>query len=250
VEPRLTGAAWRPCPEGKCAAANVAANCDEIVEHRQALRMLTTQPRCIDTAIAALERFGAASDVAAAYYVRGRQEDRPDDLLRAFDAVEQPTSWAAWFNRALAAESLGLTAEAIDSWSKAADDSQWAAEALEHRARLLREVDAATKWTRIRAQLPHADLATTARLIAPFHASAERYVEEELLPQSRLDEARRIGTALVQLSGDRFLMDVVNVPAPDAYKAFAEARRVERSFSNAAAEYEARFACSTAPAAH
>ncbi len=177
-----------------------------------------------------------ASDVAAAYYVRARREDRPDDLLRAFDAVEQPTSSAGWFNRALAAEALGLTAEAIGSWNKARDDSPWTAEAGQHRHRLLSEVDAATQWTRARTRLPHADLQTTMRLIAPFHASAERYVEEELLPQSRLDEARRIAAAFYQLSGDRFLLDVVNVPA--SYEAFAKARRAERAFSNAATDYE------------
>lgn len=89
--------------------------------------MLKAQPLCTDAAIAAIEQLAvldpaARNDLAAAYALRASREDRPSDLLNALDTAQQaaaaaPHSAAAWFNRAVIEESLGLTAEAIESWN-------------------------------------------------------------------------------------------------------------------------------------
>jgi CHAT domain-containing protein len=293
IEPRLTGASrWQPCrrtlrpghvvEEAQCGPAPERPaspeECDEIVtSHAAALRILVSQPRCIDSAIAALERFArtdasAGSDVAAAYYLRAQREDQPSDLLRALDAAESavaaaPRLSAARFNLALVQESLGLPAEAIASWDafRQADHSPWAGEALDHRNRLAREyaLDGETQWALNRARLPAAllagDRATVDRLIAPFPSAAERYLEDELLPQwagapseKVLDAATLLAAEQSRLTDDRYALDVVEAirrslrwperldALRQGHLAFAEARSAERSFGprKAAASYQ------------
>jgi len=243
VEPRLTGEfSWQPCtaslapghavPAAACGPKkSPSMECDEPVTNgSQAVRLLASQSACTDAAIAALENLArvsppAISDLAAAYYVRAQREDRPSDLLLAFDAAEEavnvlPRSPAAHFNRALIAETLGLPDESIASWNKVLqlDHSQWATEAREHLGRLQREpsMTAAARWAHNRAQLPGSTPEAAARLIAPFQLTAERHLEDELLPQwaqaptpQRLNEAKTLATALWKLSDDRFALDVV-----------------------------------------
>src|SRR5690242_13269058 len=95
VEPRLSlEVKWTECrrtmPAGHvversiCALPQRAAKCgDELVVTREdAILLLQRHPACADTAVAVLERFAAAdasvkSDLAAAYFVRAQQLDRP-----------------------------------------------------------------------------------------------------------------------------------------------------------------------------
>jgi len=81
------------------------------------------------------------SDVAAVQLERARLGLRPDDLPRALAAADRarrldPSLKEAWFNRALAASALSLTADARAAWTeylKRDSVSPWASEA---RARL------------------------------------------------------------------------------------------------------------------
>jgi CHAT domain-containing protein len=235
VEPRLTGSVWLPCDANCAPATNAsAAECDEIITtDAQAVRILGTQPSCTDSVIAALERLArtdpiAMSDLAAAYYLRAQRQDQPSDLLRSLQAAEHavaanPKSPNARFNRALAQEAVGLTAEAIASWNELAssDSSPWGAEARARSSSLQAIPYDDERWiVNVRA-IPAAmrahDLATITRLIAPFPAQAEAYLERDLLAQwtaaptqERLDDIKTFSAALEPLIGDGFVKDVVD----------------------------------------
>ncbi len=293
-EARLSNAEWRPCrtkppardrvvEEIQCGADEQSAPaadeaCDEIADHAHALRVLSFQPRCIDAAIEALERFGvsdaaAMNDVAVAYSVRAQLQDRPSDFLRALDAAEQavlaaPKLPAARFNRALLQETLGLSERAIVSWNELLESerSDWTDEARRHRDRLIqgRTSNDAARWTRNRAALPAAlrvlDRRTVAQLIAPFPSAAQQYLDEELLPQwaanptrQQLDEITLFAEELSQaLAHDPFSTDVVAAiagasRAPDrlvalqqGHRAFEEGRLAEQSMQwiHAGASYQ------------
>jgi CHAT domain-containing protein len=200
------------------------------------------------------------SDLAAAYYVRAQRQDQPSDLLRAFAAAENavaaaPQSSDARFNHALIAESLGLSDEAIASWTRfiAADRSQWSGEARQHLNRLQRApgATAATQWTRSLSQLSGKSATEIAPLIAAFHLSAERYLENALLPKwaeersgQSLADAKDLAASLAQLSGDRFPVDVVASiernpkPMQEAIRALASARLTATAFGKAVAPLE------------
>lgn len=280
-EPRLSrDELWQPCrktlrpgrvvEESDCGAKTLAAaSCDDIINTRdQALYMLAFRPQCSDAAVSALERFGAKSDLAAGYFVRAQQQDRPSDLLRAFDAADTAAPDAASrFNRALTLETLGLTNDAIRAWDEflRTDHSPWAAEAHARRNRLIREetLDAASsRWSRNRRRLTEAlharDPDAVAKLIAPFPSTVQRYLDEELLPQwvnspsdALLEELRLLATELSRLNHDRYEVDVVEALAHpqsaqqraalrEGHIAYAAARRVAREFNatSAAAGYK------------
>lgn len=242
----------------------------------EAVETLRTRPQCTDIAVAALERSvrdlplpSAWSDLSAAYYVRAQREDEPSDFLRALDAAQRALNRApllpeAQFNRALAQEALGLSREAMRSWDalRRADASPWAREANEHWQRLARAsvLIAATQWSLNRGRLPGVvqDTEAVAKLIAPYPAAAQRYVEDELLPrwadaaatndvrgaQDQLALATAVAAALARETHDRYLLDVVNrVAEPGAHLAdireghsvFGKARAAERDLSPAQA---------------
>jgi CHAT domain-containing protein len=239
---------------------------DFIDTHPDALRVLSTQPRCTDAAIAALERFAIAdgralSDVAGAYFVRAHREDRPSDFLRALQVAEQavtvtPRHAPAHFNRALAQEALGLTAEAQESWKAflALDQPRWADEAKAH-LKALATHDGAQQWALHRTQIAPAlaarDEAALARLIAPFPSTAERYLQMELLPQwaaaptpENLERARMFAAVLARHTGDRYVVDAVSAITPasaeilqQAHLAFRDARSAERNLESQKAAY-------------
>jgi len=198
------------------------------------LRILTQQPGCTDAAIDALVRFarteaGAMSDVVAAYEVRAQREDRPSDLLRAFEAAEQavaaaPRLPAVAFNRALILEDLGFSAEAMASWDavRREDLGPWAAEAREHRTGLARRraQDARTQWRIASAKLPAAlhehNRTEVSRLIAQVPFRTERYLTEEMLPQwadepspEKLEAAAILAGEWSRVTGDRYALDIV-----------------------------------------
>jgi hypothetical protein len=281
VEPRLSGAAeWQPCQrkplayghvveETRCGpVAAVPAKCEEIAQTaRQAAQLLSSSPQCLDTAIETLVRASridnsATSDRAAAYYLRAQRDDEPADLLLAFEAAEQavgaaPDLSSAWFNRALIVESLGVPEEAIASWNRflTLDHSDWANEARARRDRLMRELanTDAIRWQRSRNALTIAlragDRNTVARLIEPFPSAAQRYFEEELLPEwaalptrESLDRVRLFASVLSErLKDDPFPTDIVAaidnasvsqlVALREGHLAFQRARRAEMAFA-------------------
>jgi CHAT domain-containing protein len=278
--------AWRPCrkalgaghvvEEAQCGAVSTPspAPCDEIITtHEEALRILTLQPGCTDAAIGALERFarndaGAMSDVVAAYEVRAQREDRPSDLLRAFEAAEQavaaaPNLPAVTFNRALIQENLGFSAAAMVSWDeiRRRDHGPWGAEARGHRTRLAREraQDARTQWHVASAKLPAAlqarNRSHVAWLIARVPSRTARYLLEEMLPKwadapspEKLAAAAILAGEWSRVTGDRFALDVVEEIAASPAKidalrkglrAFREGRLAEEAIEpeKAAAAY-------------
>ena len=155
--------------------------------------MLASQRGCSDAAIAALENLSrtdaaAMSDLAAAYYVRAQREDRPSDLLRAFDAAEHalaasPRSPAARFNYALIEEALGLTEDAIrrgpTSSRSTTPNGRRKRASISTACSANRLMMPETRWARIRAQLPSAPIPVIARLITPLQKTAEQYLEDD-----------------------------------------------------------------------
>jgi len=263
VEPHLTTTlSWHPCTtkpamgravaDAQCAAVRpIERRCDEPIGSRvDANRILVTEPKCTDAAVAALENLSRAdasamSDLAGAYYVRAQRKDNPADLLQAFDAAQravamQPQPRGALFNRALILEALSLNAEAIQAWKLAADheEGEWADDARRRRAELLRKtsLDGEQQWAQVRTALD-AGTDDLPRLVAKFPASSERYFEEEVLRQwamtptpAQLARATKFANALSQFFKDRYFNDVAAalVHPSDALRQghlrFAEAR--------------------------
>jgi CHAT domain-containing protein len=282
VEPRLTGATgWQACtsfltpghvvPESQCRPVQPSPPeaCDEVVgDTAQAVRLLADRPACTDAAIAFLtpaaqHNAEVMSDLSAAYYVRAQRADDPADLLEALNAAEAavakaPRLAAARFNRALAQEALGLTADAFDSWNELLETERgdWAAEARRHRNALAREraSDAASQWTRSLNRLPAAlqagDRSAVAKLIEPAPGAAVAYLENELLPQwadepsaDRLRRARLFAEELSRITKDNYAIDAIaaigrSLPDPatlnalrEGHRAFRDGRSAEEAFN-------------------
>lgn len=266
IEARLSGAEWRPCPkqplpagrvvqEARCSADQPLTDepCDRTLPTRSTgQHMLVFQKRCVDEAIGVLETVAradpdAVNDLAAAYYVRAQHDDRPSDLLPAYDAAARavairPNDAAARFNLALIQEAIGLREDALTTWKAVPPDgSQWANEAHEHRIRLERELarDPTKQWDANRKLLPAALQSGNAnevlRLIAPFPKSALRYFEEELLPRGDARAAQLFASQLSKrLGGDPYVIDVAAAISRnrEGHAAFAEARRQQAALQH------------------
>jgi len=177
------------CPNNDTAERKEWPDCPDISSREQAVKLL---PACTDKAIAALEGFAdrdpiAMSELAAAYYVRAKRQDKPTDLLKAFDAAEHavadgPRSKAAQANLARIEKALAMTAQERGE--------EWVPE-------------------RLAVALRANDAKIVARLIKPFPESAQRFLEEELLPQN-VAQAKVLAAQLAQLTGDRFVIDEVD----------------------------------------
>ena len=238
IVPMMEGAAWQPCLKSACAPPPAEFHCDEIDDAAAAVRLIAV---CTDAAIAKLEESSdtiSRTHLAAAYYVRAQNEDRPSDLLSALDAATaaaamKPALPAAVFNRALIEEALGFRELAIASWEEfgTLDASQWADEARDRRDALVaaRQNDATLQWPLTEARIAEAirrrDRAMLTRLITPFPSAATDYLTLNVLPQwaenpsaALLDDARFLAGELSRLTGDRFSPDVVDaIPvSPDA----------------------------------
>lgn len=218
-------------------------HCDAMIRnHAEAVQTLASHPPCTDAVISALERFSrtdprAISDLSAAFYLRAQREDRPSDLLRALEAGQQavgaaPASPDARFNLALIEQSLGLSDDAIASWNAflRMDESAWRGEATAHRDRLRKAaaLHAMIQWPRHRDQLRNASANQIARF-AGFPYATQRFIEEELLPQwaenptpAALERARLLASELSKLTGDRYVLDVVNAITPARQVALQE----------------------------
>lgn len=233
VQDFLCGAPHNPSPP----VSSRGEACDDMNEttHTEALRILSSPSPCYAKAIRNLKRLAvedprALSDLSAAYYLRAQRTDEPADLLPAMqyalEAVDKtPRSFVARFNLALCQEALGMDEDAIQSWDlvRAANHGSWSVEAAEHREALVAKGEnaAAVQWPRAKAQW------SAGALAEQFPAAAQRYVEEELLPQWDLARARAIAEALWKRNDDRFLLDVVEA----AEKSGGELRKAHQEFA-------------------
>jgi CHAT domain-containing protein/tetratricopeptide (TPR) repeat protein len=266
VEPWMSGMTWQertsiPAPvrpDGRCETA--------VLTMADVRRLLTTNLRCIDAAIDALERFARAdanalSDLAGAYYVRAKADDQPLDYLAALEAADEavrrtPSSPAAHFNRALIQDIMGLYDEALASYGSLRGPSGWVKEARQRHAALQRKISAGAmpQWELTRPQLDAAlrarNVAAIAKLIDPYPAAAQRYLETEVLRRwaesgsaEDLAQATLLASALTARLGDRYFVDTVEAirkgPVRDLRRGhlkFAEGRQAELRFERENAE--------------
>jgi CHAT domain-containing protein len=263
AEPRFSGHDdWRPCAsallpghaveKAECGPPNLPKDlvslsvdeCDDaMITAADAVLLIGSVPQCTDAAVEKLETLAKSgadahllSDLAGAYYVRAQQDDRPSDFVRSLDAADRafekaPALPEVRFNRALAQEELGFSADAIDSWDglRKEDSRFWAKEAARHYEKLLakRSHAEAVRWTLNKQLLPVAagagDRNGVRQLVTPYCSAARHYVEDELLPAwanafsktrakdgPELQLAEMIASAFAQVTGDRYLVDVVD----------------------------------------
>lgn len=235
------------------------------------VRMLAYAPQCTNVAVQRLAALSnrrsdaqLLSDLAGAYYIRAERNDAPSDFVRSLDAAERavadapPSALPPRFNRALAAEALGLTPYAIQWWDEVrrAAPNAWTAEAQVHYAALTRERtrSAAVQWPLNQRRLPDAarlgDTRAVRQLVSPYRDAAQRYVEEEVLPvwaaavTSGSDEeaarqlklATMIARELARLTGDSYLLDSVRPLHSKDPEMLASFSRAHLLFAEARAE--------------
>jgi len=240
VQPRLSGAQWRPCEGPECGRKSAEEeSCLEILSSQaEALQELASRPHCTDNAIARLQAFAAAdpnalSDVAAAYYLRAYRENHLSDLLAALETADRaPESPASRFNLALIQETVGLHDAAIESWKSVArtDKTPWAGEARQHLARL-QVPNAAAQWRSnvapLRTALQRGDRTAVRKLIADFPTPAMDYFEQVVLPQNDSVAANTMAAELsARLKGDRYVLEAAEAMprAHEGHVAFAARR--------------------------
>ena len=131
------------------------------------------------------------SDLSAAYLVRAKQADEPADIPKALEAAERaivlpgaPTE--AYFNRALALESLHLVDAARKAWQDYIDrdsSSPWADEARQHLEALskVRRSSVEEDKARVRAAIEEGPAAID-RLAEDAPSLVRSYFEDDLLP--------------------------------------------------------------------
>jgi CHAT domain-containing protein len=169
------------------------------------------------------------SDVAAVHLERARLGLRPDDLPRALAAADRarrldPSLKEAWFNRALAASALSLTADARAAWTeylKRDSVSAWAEEA---RSRLeeLAKPTGAENWTALEGRLQSAiEQSSADEAVRTQVTEARNLIENVLLvrwaaavlngnnSQPELERVRVMSQAMQQVAGDALYADAV-----------------------------------------
>jgi CHAT domain-containing protein/tetratricopeptide (TPR) repeat protein len=259
VEPWLTGMIYDgnvPAPvrpPGQCPTA--------VRTQKDALRVLTTDLRCIDDAIETLKRFTGTdaytfSDLAGAHYLRAKTHDQPRDYLLALDLADEavrrsPRHPAAHFNRALIQEAMGLYDEALSSYRSLTAASPWTIEARRRADNLHRKLssNAIDQW---RQQIqPQLDAALRARnavavkkIVQNYPAAAQRHFEMVVLPrwaesgaEEELTQAAFLAAELSARLEDPYFNDTIDAiregPTNDlrsGHLKFAEARRLELAF--------------------
>jgi tetratricopeptide (TPR) repeat protein len=196
------------------------------------------------------------SDLAAAEYVAGRGLGRPSLYPVALADADRalridPRSPEALFNRALILERLGLTGAARDAWNAylgVDPSSAWADEAREHLQRLP-PVTGESQFQRAQPRLESASLAGDQAAVDAITAGhplqCRTWAEAEYLGRwaealqsgdgvraaRQLIVARRIGDALLRLSGEALLHDAVvaiDRASPERRAAIAAAHVVYR----------------------
>ncbi|MBY0493961.1 MAG: CHAT domain-containing protein [Cyanobacteria bacterium] len=169
------------------------------------------------------------SDVAAVQLERARLGLRPDDLPRALAAADRarrldPSLNEAWFNRALAASALSLTAEAKNAWTeylKRDSTSPWAAEARNRLDELARPTRA-DAWVAMEGRLQSAfDASTADEAVRAQTTEARNFIENTLIVnwanaviaggsgEAELDRVRTMAAAMQRVAGDAVYADAV-----------------------------------------
>lgn len=168
------------------------------------------------------------SDVAAVQIERARLGLRPDDLPRALAAADRarrldPSLKEAWFNRALAASALSLTADAKSAWTeylKRDSVSPWSVEARTRLQELSKPTPAAA-WTAIEGGLQQQFEAAAAEAAVRTQVTEARNFIESLLGEwadavssgrtgdDQLERLRIMSDAFQRVTGDSFYSESV-----------------------------------------
>jgi CHAT domain-containing protein/outer membrane protein assembly factor BamD (BamD/ComL family) len=195
------------------------------------------------------------SDVAAVQLERARVGLRPDDLPRALAAADRarrldPSLPEAWFNRALAASALSLTAEARASWTeylRRDSTSRWAAEA---RTRLeeLSKPTPATAWTSIEGRLQQSfDAATADEAVRTQVTASRNFLENTLVVawadavlrgesgEQEFERVRVMAAAIARSSGDALYTDAAAAIDRSSGNARTALARNHKAYSEGAA---------------
>jgi CHAT domain-containing protein len=153
------------------------------------------------------------SDLAAAYLVRAKQADEPADIPKALEAAERAVALPdappeAYFNRALALESLHLVDAARKAWGDYLErdsSSAWADEARQHLEALpkARRSSADEDRGRARAAIEGGQEATD-RLANESPSLLRDYFQDELLPAWA--DAHLVGRPDASLHRERALL--------------------------------------------
>ncbi len=169
------------------------------------------------------------SDLAAAYLVRASRLDEPADIPKALEAAEKAIELddapdEAWFNRALALESLHLVDSAKKAWEdflKRDSTSGWADEARKHLEELPPAQQSTIEEDRTHARVALAEGPTAIDRLADESPSIlADYFLAELLPtwaDAQLTghptalilrtQAQQVGEALLRTTGDALPRD-------------------------------------------
>ncbi|HUL76013.1 MAG TPA: CHAT domain-containing protein [Vicinamibacteria bacterium] len=269
VEPRLTGGfrhgplvvlrgeaphgldAYPPAVLGAVARVRERAEAEPSPETLGALGVTYLVSGDVGAAVKALESATAQaprnprllSDLAAAYLVRASRLDEPADVPRALEAAEkaialQEPPAEAWFNRALALESLHLVDAARKAWQDylARDASSgWADEARRHLEGLAAAHQSSVEEDKglARAALREGPAAVD-RLAQETPSALRAWFQDELLPAwadatlaRRTDaadlraQAHLIGDALLRTTGDALTRDAARALDPNSTSAAA-----------------------------
>jgi CHAT domain-containing protein len=162
---------------------------EAVVQLEKALRSETRLKDPV-RGIAAARDAALLSDLAAAYYERGRSLRQGRDTVAAVEAataawILQRTPEIAW-NRALALEALGLRDDAESAWSdylRLDPKSPWAGEAGTHLA-ALREATDVQRWEQQKKRIDSGELnaEAIAHVAAQYPQYARALAEDDLLP--------------------------------------------------------------------
>jgi CHAT domain-containing protein len=200
------------------------------------------------------------SDVAAVQIERARLGLRPDDLPRALAAADRarrldPSLKEAWFNRALAASALSLTAEAKSAWTeylKRDSTSPWAGEA-KKRLDELSSPSRAAAWTVMEGRLQSAfDASTADEAVRTQTTEARNFIENGLIVSwanavlagnsgdDELDRVRVMAAAMQRVAGDSLYADAVAAIDRSAVRgrsAVTDLAQIHRDYATAAAAF-------------
>lgn len=193
------------------------------------------------------------SDLAAAYQVRARRMQQPEDLVRSLTASDRalrvdPGLQAARFNRALALEALFLWGDAESAWREYLDSAEADGWRKEAEARLA-AVSARSRRMQSRREVSDTSFRGTLRQLEDSVAldplQAMRHAELRLLGGGS-PTARILAEILRRRSGDSMLAEEVRIweaPVPPSsrlrtgYAEFREALRLYEALDVQAAEF-------------
>ncbi len=187
------------------------------------------------------------SDVAAVQLERARLGMRPDDLPRALAAADRarrldPSLKEAWFNRALAASALSLTAEAKTAWSeylKRDSASPWATEA-RSRLKAFEQPTPAQAWVAMEGRLQSSlDASIADDAVRTQTTEARNFIEKTMFVDwanavisgegaAELEQLRVMSGAMLRVAGDALYADAVTAidrSTGDERRRLAEAHR-------------------------